>query len=60
MALGMSIWSILSLGILGVVYLAGFIALAYCAKSAPAGYEDEDGFHVGQEPGSGNNAPRIR
>ncbi|MBL9219332.1 MAG: hypothetical protein JNG82_12625 [Opitutaceae bacterium] len=60
MADGMSIWSILSLAVLGVVYLTGFIALAYCVKCAPAGYEDVDGFHVGEEPGAGKNAPRNR
>ena len=48
----MSIWSVVCLGILGVVYLAGFIALVYCAKYAPEGYEDVDGFRLGTKPGA--------
>jgi hypothetical protein len=47
----MNLWSALGLGLLGAVYLAGFIALVYCAKHAPEGYEDVDGFHVGPKPG---------
>ena len=48
----MSIWSLLSLIILGVVHLAGLLALVWCAKRAPEGYEDADGFHLGVEPAS--------
>ena len=52
MAIVMSIWSILSLGILAAVYLVGFLALVLCAKYAPEGYEDADGFRLGTKPGA--------
>jgi hypothetical protein len=45
-----NIWPVVSRGVLGVVYLAGFIALVYCAKCAPEGYEDADGFRLGNKP----------
>jgi hypothetical protein len=35
---------------LGILLLAGLIALLYAADRAPEGYEDELGFHEGVEP----------
>ena len=46
----MNLWSFVSL-VVGVIYVAGFVALVYCAKHAPEGYEDADGFHVGRTSG---------
>lgn len=46
----MSILSLLSLGILGGVHLTGLLALVWCARQAPEGYEDADGFHLGRKP----------
>jgi hypothetical protein len=37
---------------LAAIYLIGFAALAYCAKHAPEGYEDADGFRIGPNPGA--------
>jgi hypothetical protein len=45
----MNVWSILSL-VAAFIYLVGFAALIYCAKRAPEGYEDADGFRLGVEP----------
>jgi hypothetical protein len=47
----MNLMSLLSLT-LGAIYLIGFAALIYCAKHAPEGYEDADGFRIGSAPGS--------
>jgi hypothetical protein len=46
----MNLWTLTAL-IVGVVHLAGLLALVWCAKRAPEGYEDADGFHLGTEPG---------
>ena len=46
----MNLWSLLFI-VLAAIYLMGFVALAYCAKQAPDGYEDADGFRLGTEPG---------
>lgn len=46
----MNIWSLLCLGILGGVHLTGLLALVWCARRAPEGYEDPEGFHLGCEP----------
>ena len=45
----MSIWILITL-LVGVVHLAGFLALVGCAFGASEGYEDADGFHVGSPP----------
>ena len=55
----MNLWSIVSL-VVGAIYVAGFVALVYCAKHAPEGYEDVDGFHVGRTPGSAKAVPETR
>jgi hypothetical protein len=47
----MNILSVVSI-IVGALYLVGFGTLVYCAKWAPEGYEDVDGFHLGNKPGA--------
>lgn len=57
----MNPWSLLSF-VLGAIYLTGFVTLVYCAKWAPEGYEDEDGFHFGHKPAAPTDGrePRER
>jgi hypothetical protein len=65
----MNLLSFLSL-LLGAMCLIGFATLIYCAKTAPNGHEDADGFRLGAEPVSsrqrpvngfaGNNEPAVR
>lgn len=36
--------------VLGLLYFAGMVILAGALWRAPAGFEDESGFHRGDEP----------
>jgi hypothetical protein len=55
----MNFWSIVSIVILGVVHVTGLAAIIICAKWAPKGYADGDGFHLGAEPvAQPRSAPR--
>jgi len=44
----MNTWSFLSMSLLGGVPLISLFVLAWCAKRAPDGYEDAEGFHSKQ------------
>jgi hypothetical protein len=44
----MNTWSLLSMGLLGGIPLISLLVLVWCAKRAPEGHEDADGFHAKQ------------
>lgn len=52
----MNIWILFALAV-GLVHLAGLLALVGCALWAPEGYEDAGGFHLGRQPEPQSFAP---
>jgi hypothetical protein len=45
----MNIWILMTLTA-GAIHLTGLLMLVHCARWAPEGYEDADGFHFGPLP----------
>lgn len=54
----MNIWTLLLIGT-GAILACGLFALVCGVLRAPTGFQDGEGFHLGQEPEQTKAAPEV-